>query len=124
MKEATEGFLYLSRCASAPLIISNLPYSHRFWKEHYFFVSSRSWEYDSLDKEDTLGVPVVWTTPENLRELCFNLVRSSFCKLQGIPNFALATRFSSVHPDLSPEDEVIKRELTECLPRACLSLSG
>ena len=124
MKEATEGFLYLSRRASAPLIISNLPYSHRFWKEHYFFVSGRSWEYDSLDKEDTLGVPAVWTTPENLRELCFGLVRSSFRKLQGIPNFALATRFSSVRPDLSLEDEVIKRELTECLPRAFLSLSG
>ena len=93
VKEATEGFLYLSRHASAPLIISNLPYSHRFWKEHYFFVSGRSWEYDSLDKEDTLGVPAVWTTPENLRELYFGLVRSSFRKLQGIPNFALATRF-------------------------------
>ena len=124
MKEATEGFLYLSRRASAPLIISNLPYSHRFWKEHYFFVSGRSWEYDSLDKEDTLGVPSVWTTLENLRELCFGLVRYSFRKLQGIPNFALATRFSSVRPDLSPEDEAIKRELIECLPRACLSLSG
>ena len=124
VKEATEGFLYLSRRASAPLIISNLPYSHRFWKEHYFFVSGRSWEYDSLDKEDTLGVPAVWTTPENLCELCFGLVRSSFRKLQGIPNFALATHFSSVRPDLSPEDEVIKRELTECLPRACLSLSS
>ena len=118
MKEATEGFLYLSRHASAPLIISNLPYSHKFWKEHYFFVSGSSWEYDSPDKEDTLGVPAVWTTPENLRELCFCLVRSSFRKLQGIPNFPLATRFSSVRPDLSPEDEVIKRELTECLLRA------
>ena len=71
VKEATEGFLYLSKRASAPLIISNLPSSHKFWKEHYFFVSGRSWEYDLLDKEDTLGVPAVWTTSENLRELCF-----------------------------------------------------
>ena len=70
VKEAVEGFLYLSRRASAPLIISDLPSSHRFWKERYFFVSGRGWEYDSLDKEDTLGVPTVWTTPENLRELC------------------------------------------------------
>ena len=30
VKEAGEGFLYLSRHASAPLIISNLPSSHRF----------------------------------------------------------------------------------------------
>ena len=69
-KEVVEGFLYLSRRANALLIISDLPSSHRFWKERYFFVSGRSWEYDPLDKEDTLGVPTVWTTPENLRELC------------------------------------------------------
>ena len=81
VKEVVEGFLYLSRHASAPLIISDLPSSHRFWKERYFFVSGRSWEYDPLDKEDTLGVPTVWTTLENLRELFFGLVRSSFCKL-------------------------------------------
>ena len=29
VKEATEGFLYLSKCSSASLIISNLPYSHK-----------------------------------------------------------------------------------------------
>ena len=75
VKEATEGFLYLSRRVSAPLIISDLPSSHRFWKERYFFVSGRSWEYDPLDKEDTLG------TPENLSELFFGLVQSSFRKL-------------------------------------------
>ena len=71
MKEVVEGFLYLSKRASAPLIISDLPSSHKFWKERYFFVSGRSWEYDLLDKEDTLGVPAVWTTHENLRELYF-----------------------------------------------------
>ena len=71
MKEAVEGFLCLSKGASAPLIISDLPYSHKFWKERYFFVSGRSWENDLLDKEDTLGVPAIWTTLENLRELFF-----------------------------------------------------
>ena len=71
VKEAAEGFLYLSKRASAPLIISDLPSSHKFWKERYFFVSGRSWEYYPFDKEDTLGVSAVWTTPENLCELCF-----------------------------------------------------
>ena len=52
VKEAAEGFLYLSKRANAPLIISDLPSSHKFWKERYFFVSGRSWEYDPLDKED------------------------------------------------------------------------
>ena len=65
----------LSKRSSAPLIISDLPPSHKFWKEHYFFVSGRS---DPIDKEDTLGIPAVWTTPENLRELCFALVWPSF----------------------------------------------
>ena len=81
VKEAAEGFLYLSKHTSAPLIILDLPSSHRLWKERYFFVSGRSWEYNPLDKDDTLGVPVVWTTLENLREHCFGLVWSSFCKL-------------------------------------------
>ena len=39
VKEATEGFLYLSKRSSAPLIISDLPSSHKHWKERYFFVS-------------------------------------------------------------------------------------
>ena len=80
VKEATEGFLYLSKHARAPLIISDLPSSHRLWKERYFFVSGHSWEYDPLDKDDTLGVPAAWTTPENLREHRFGLVWSSFRK--------------------------------------------
>ena len=78
MKEAAEGFLYLSKRSSAPLIISDLPSSYKFWKERYFFVSGRSWEYDLINKEDTLGVSVVWITPENLRELFFALVWPSF----------------------------------------------
>ena len=77
MKEAAEGFLYLSKLVSTPLIISDLPSSHKFWKESYFFVSGHSWEYNPLDKEDTLGVLAAWTTPENLRELCFSSVKFS-----------------------------------------------
>ena len=44
VKEATEGFIYLSKRVSTPLIISDIPSSHKFWKEHYFFVSGHSWE--------------------------------------------------------------------------------
>ena len=72
-RETTEGFLYFSRRPGAPLVITDLPSSHRSWKGRYFFVSGRNWEYDPSDKDDTLGVPVAWTTPDNLREclLCF-----------------------------------------------------
>ena len=70
-KKTAEGFLYFSRRLGSPLVISNLPSSHMSWKGRCFFVSGRSWEYDLLDKDDTLGVPVAWTTPENLRKCSF-----------------------------------------------------
>ena len=70
-KETVEGFLYFSRRSGTSLVISDLPSSHRLWKGRYFFVKGRNWEYDPLNKDDTLGVPVAWTTPENLRECSF-----------------------------------------------------
>ena len=75
-KETAEGFLYFSRRSGAHLVISDLSSSHRLWKERYFFISGRNWEYEPLDKEDTLGVQVAWTTPENLREcrLFFSII--------------------------------------------------
>ena len=77
-KETTEGFLYFSRRSGTPLVISNLPSSHRSWKGRYFFVSGSSWEYNPSDKDDTLGVPVVWTTPDNLCE-CLHCFRYDLC---------------------------------------------
>ena len=72
-----EGFIYFPRRPGAPLVISDLPSSHRTWKVRYFFVSGSNWEYNSLDKEDTLGVRRTWSAPDNLREylhrLWFNL---------------------------------------------------
>ena len=78
VKEAAEGFLYISKHSSAKLIISDLPSSHKFWKERFFFVSGGHWEYNPFDREDTLGVPAVWSTPENLRELSFVLICFGF----------------------------------------------
>ena len=115
-KETAEGFLYFSRRTGTPLVIFDLPFSHRFWKEHYFFVSGRNWEYDPLDKDDTMGVPVAWTTPENLREYRF-VFSTVFVKSLDIFDFALFTRLSGARPDLSPEDNVIAQELAKCPPR-------
>ena len=80
-KETTEGFLYFSKRPGAPLVISDLPSSHRLWKGRYFFVSGRNWEYDPSDKDNTLGVPVIWTTLDNLREclLCFRYNLCACC---------------------------------------------
>ena len=74
VKEAAEGFLYIFKRSSAKLIISDLPSLHKFWNERYFFVNGHHWEYNPFDREDTLSVPAVWTTPENLRELSFVLI--------------------------------------------------
>ena len=56
VKEAAEGFLYISKRSNAKLIISDLSSSHKYWKECYFFVSGCHWEYNPFDWEDTLGL--------------------------------------------------------------------
>ena len=68
MKKALEGFLYISKRATAKPIISDLPSSHKHWKERYFFVGGRHWEYNPADQDDTLGISTVWTALKNLRE--------------------------------------------------------
>ena len=78
MKEAADGFLYISKRTSARLIISDLPSSHKHWKERYFFIGGLNWEYNPTDREDTLGIPTVWTALENLSEFPSVLVGVRF----------------------------------------------
>ena len=68
VKEASEGFLYISKRVITRLIISDLPFSHKHWKESYFFVEGRHWEYNPADQDDMLGISTIWTAPENLHE--------------------------------------------------------
>ena len=82
VKEASEGFLYISKRATARPIISDLPSSHKHWKERYFFVGGRHWEYNPADQDDTLGIPTVWTAPENLREFSVHASRGQFFRGQ------------------------------------------
>ena len=42
VKESAEGFLCIAKCSNAKLIISDLPSSHKHWKEGYFFVGGRN----------------------------------------------------------------------------------
>ena len=113
-KETAEGFLYFSRRLGAPLVISDLPSSHRSWKGRYFFVSGRNWEYDPFDKDDTLGVPVAWTIPENLRESVFGI---TCVRLLNIFESASSSCFPGVRIDLSVEDNVVALALAECSAR-------
>ena len=115
-KETAEGFLYFSRRSGAPLVISDLPSSHRSWKGRYFFISGRNWEYDPFDKDDTLGVLMAWTTPENLRDirfvLCITCVRSL-----NISDSAFPSCFPGARIDLSAEDNTVALALAECPAR-------
>ena len=111
VKESVEGFLYISKRSSSRLIISDMPSSHKFWKERYFFVSGRNWEYNPVDREDMLGILTSWTTPENLREFSLTPIGSNFRKSLGVSNSGLVVWFSGVRPGLSPEDEEVKRRL-------------
>ena len=115
-KETAEGFLYFSRRSGAPLVISDLPSSHWLWKGCYLFVSGRNWEYDPLDKDDTLGIPVAWTTPK-----IFVSVRSVFgitcVRSLGISYSTLSTCFSGARIDLSAEDSFIALVLAKYPPR-------
>ena len=66
--------------------------------------------------DDTLGVPVAWTTLENLREYRF-VFGTVFVSSLGISNSTLTTRLSVVRPDLNPEDKFIMQELAKCSSR-------
>ena len=80
VKEASEGFLYISKRATARPIISDLPSSHKHWKERYFFVGGRHWEYNPADQDDKLGILTVWTAPENLCEFFIHASRGQLFK--------------------------------------------
>ena len=41
VKEASEGFLYISKWATTRRILSDLPSFHKHWKERYFFIEGR-----------------------------------------------------------------------------------
>lgn len=64
----TEGFLYASKRTNSRKLISDIPTSHKHWKESFFFIGGTNWEFTPADKEDVLGIPKAWTRPENLGE--------------------------------------------------------
>ena len=123
MKEASEGFLYISKQATTIPIIFDLPSSHKNWKERYIFVRGRHWEYNPADQDDTLGILTIWTTPENLRE--FSVYASGgqlFERSCHAPDFALVVLLLGTCPDLTHEDREVKCQLGKCHPRAYFDL--
>ena len=115
VKETAEGFLYFSRSSGAPLVISDLPSSHRLWKGRYFFVSGRNWEYDPLDKDDTWAFRLLGAPPRIYVSVRF-VFGIIFMGSLGISNSALSTCLSGARIDLSAEDNVIALAQAECPP--------
>ena len=75
-----------------------------------------------IERTHALGVPTVWTTPENLRELSFVLVCLGFHKSHDISDIALVSWPSFARPDLSLEDKEVKRKLVKCTPHVYYEL--
>ena len=80
VKEASEGFLYISKWATARPIIYDLPSSHKHWKERYFFVRGQHWEYNPVNQDNTLGIPTIWTALEILREFSVSASKGQLFK--------------------------------------------
>ena len=85
VKEASKGFLYISKLASIRPIISDLPSSHKHWKEQYFFVGGRHWEYNPVNQDDTLGISTVWTALRICMSFSSMLVGVNFLKVTLCP---------------------------------------
>ena len=118
MKEASEGFLYISKRATTRPIISDLPSSHKHWKERYFFIGGKHWGYNPADQDDTLRIPTVWTTPENLREFSVHASRGQFFRGQVMFfDFVMVVLPSGIRPDLTHEDREVKWRLGKCRPQ-------
>ena len=115
-KETSEGFLYFSRRSGAPLVISDLPSSHRLWKGHYFFVSGRNWDMTLLTRT-TAWAFRLHGAPSRIFVSVRFVFGITFIGLFGISNSALFTYFSGAQIDLSTEDHVIALALAECPPR-------
>ena len=111
MKEASEGFLYISKRATARPIISNLLSSHKHWKERYFFVGGRHWEYNPANQDDTLGILTVWTAPKNLREFSVYASRGQLLRSCYVLDFSLVALPLGIRPNLTSDDRVVKRQL-------------
>ena len=70
-KETAEGFLYFSRRSSAPLVISDLPSSHRLWKGRYFFVSGRKGNMTPLTRTTPWAFRLLGAPPRIYVSVCF-----------------------------------------------------
>ena len=115
-KETAEGFLYFSRRSGVPLVISDLPSSHRSWKGRYFFVSGRNWEYALLTK--TTPWAFRWLGPPLRIFVSVHSVFGITCvRSLNISDSASSSCFPGARVNLRAEDNVVALALAECPAR-------
>ena len=115
-KKTAEGFLYFSRRSGAPLVISDLPSSHRSWKGRYFFVNGRNGNMILLTR--TRPWAFRWLGPPLRIFMSVHSVFGITClRSSSIYDSALSSCFSGARIDLSAEDNAIALALAECSPR-------
>ena len=115
-KETAEGFLYFSRRPGSPLVIFDLPSSHRSWKGRYFLLVAEVGNMTFLTKMTPwasrwLGSPLK----------IFVSVGSVFgmtcARSLNISDHVFPSCFSGARIDLSDEDDAIALILAECPAR-------
>ena len=108
VKEAAKGFLYLSKRSRAPLIISDLSFSHKYWKDITFLSATVIGSIILLTRRTLWEFRLSGPLPRiyvSSSLFWFGLV----FKLLGVSNFALIVRSSGIFYDLSPEDREVSR---------------
>ena len=114
LKETTKGFLYFSRRSGAPLVISDLPSSHRSWKGRYFFLSMVVIGNMSLLTRTTPWVFRWLGPPLRIFMSVCSIFGITCLRSSSISDSALSSCFSGARMDLSAEDNAIALALAEC----------
>ena len=115
-KETAEGFLYFSRRSGAPLVISDLPSSHRLWKDVTSLLVAAIGNITLLTRTTPWAFRLLGPPPRIYVSVHF--VFGIICmRSLDTSNFALSTCLSGARIDLRVEDNVIALALAECPPR-------
>ena len=114
-KETAEGFLYFSRRPGAPLVISDLPSSHRSWKVTSLLVAK-------VGNMTLLTKTILWAfrwlgPPLRISVSVRSILGMTCARSSNISNYALYSCFSGARIDLSTEDDVVALALVECPAR-------
>ena len=58
-----EGFWYFSAREKGLDLVQGLPSSHKSWKDKFFFVGGKGWEFQPWETDLSVRVPLEWGRP-------------------------------------------------------------